>query len=256
EAVLEHDHVVVGGRDLGRPAVPGRAERALVGRWEVGPALAGGGDDHPLLGQGVAADLAGGDGRGQVAGLGGPTVDPLALVEVEQLAPVGQPDRGLDQLHHDGSIPGPRGGAGGKRHRGGKIPASRPSPEEAPSTARGSGACWRRWPWPGRCWPGARAAGGRGARSRWPWTTTSSPARSPGCRPGPGSGSPTGAGRPTTPWPPTGAGARPTGSRPTGWPAACWAGRACTASTAPSTPPPTATRAWPPPWWSATSPTT
>ena len=139
EAVLEHDHVVVGRRDLGRPAVPRRAERALVGRGQVGPALAVGGDDHPLLQQRVAADLAGGDGRGQVAGVGGPPVDPLALVEVEQLAPVGQPDRGLDQLHHAAQHTGAPAVAGGIGQRGGKIPPSRSFLEEAPCPVSGVG---------------------------------------------------------------------------------------------------------------------
>src|SRR4029450_8322529 len=75
-------------------------------------------------------------GRGQVAGVAGPTVDPLALVEVEQLAPVGQPDRGLDQLHHDGSIPGPRGvlagsDTGAGRYRRPAHPRRRRHPRHA-----------------------------------------------------------------------------------------------------------------------------
>src|SRR5215218_800253 len=111
EAVLEHDHVVVGGRDLGRPAAPGRAQRALVGRGQVGAALAVGGDDYPLLGQGVAADLAGGGGHAQVAGVGVGAVDTLVLVEVDELAAVGQADGGPGQLHDAAPSAGGRSGS-------------------------------------------------------------------------------------------------------------------------------------------------
>ncbi len=73
---------------------------------------------------------------------------------------------------------------------------------------------------------------------------------------GPRSGSPTRAGRRTTPWPSTAPGGRPSGSGPTRRPRSSSTSRGSTASTAPSTPPRTAARAWPPPWSSATSPST
>ncbi len=64
EPVLEDDHVVVVGGDLGQPAVPGRVERALLGRRQERTVLALGGDDHPFPGQGVPPE----PGRGQIPG--------------------------------------------------------------------------------------------------------------------------------------------------------------------------------------------
>src|SRR4030095_1235942 len=47
----------------------------------------------------VAADLAGRAGHAQVPGVGVLAVDALALVEVDEVAPVGRWDGGLRQLH-------------------------------------------------------------------------------------------------------------------------------------------------------------
>jgi hypothetical protein len=89
EAVLEDDDLVVALRDLGRPAVAGRAQRALVGRGEERAGLPVGGDGDPLVEQGVEAELGVGGDRRQV-----PRVDGVALrrrpVEVEDLAAVGE----------------------------------------------------------------------------------------------------------------------------------------------------------------------
>jgi hypothetical protein len=100
EAVLEDDHVVVVGGDLGRPTRRGRAQRALVGGWQVGAGLSVAGDDHPLVDQHVIADLRGGVRGGKVAPVGLRAVDARLLVEVEQLAVVGEPDHRLGHVRH------------------------------------------------------------------------------------------------------------------------------------------------------------
>src|SRR5690606_35769794 len=93
--VLEDGDVVVGRGDLGEPAVPGGAQRALIGGRPVGAVLAVRGDDDPVAAEGVVADLGVGGG-----GLEAPAVNVVAYgvvtrVVVDQLASIGEPGRGL-----------------------------------------------------------------------------------------------------------------------------------------------------------------
>src|SRR5690606_37820793 len=93
EAVLEGDHVVVGGGDLGRPVRGGRAERAGVAGRQVGAALAVRGHHHPLAQQRVEPGLRRGLVRRQAARDRGRFRPALRLVEVDDLAPVRQARR-------------------------------------------------------------------------------------------------------------------------------------------------------------------
>src|ERR1700684_4301836 len=96
ESVLEHDHVVVRGRDLGRPSRPGGVERALAGRWEEGAVLARGRNYHPLPTERVPAQagirLAARPGHGRER----PGIRHLraaearGLIEVDDLPAVGE----------------------------------------------------------------------------------------------------------------------------------------------------------------------
>ena len=118
EPVLEDDDLVVALGDLGRPAGPGRHQRALVGRRQEGAGLPMRGDGHPLPQQRVVAQLrAGGDG-GQIAGVDGVPRDGL-VVEVEDLSAVGQattrPDHGATlslAVDHRANRPGNDGAPG------------------------------------------------------------------------------------------------------------------------------------------------
>ena len=67
EPVLEHHDVIAVLRDLGQPAVPGRAQRAVRGRRPEGALLAMPGDHRPLPGEHVPAGLGQVDRRGQLA---------------------------------------------------------------------------------------------------------------------------------------------------------------------------------------------
>ena len=94
ELVLEDHHVVVGRRDLAGVVRGGRAQRALVGRRQEGAGLPVRGDRHPLVDQRVVA--AAGRSAAGAAAAGRPdgaAVGVVPLVEVDQLAAVGQPDR-------------------------------------------------------------------------------------------------------------------------------------------------------------------
>src|SRR5690606_18559959 len=59
EPVLEAHHVVVGGRHLGGPALPGRTQWTFVGRGEEGALLPVRGHRNPLVNQRVVAQLRG-----------------------------------------------------------------------------------------------------------------------------------------------------------------------------------------------------
>src|SRR5690606_8427605 len=90
EAVLEHHDVVVVRRNLRRPRVRRRAERALVGRRQERPGLPVTGDRDPLLRQRVVAQL-----RRRRPGVERPLVDRAAVgavvaVEVDDVPAVGQ----------------------------------------------------------------------------------------------------------------------------------------------------------------------
>ena len=102
EPVLEHDYVVGGRRNLRRPRWRGRAERALVVRREVRPALPVIGLADPLVEQRVVAYRGTRQERGEVARVAGLAYRVVRLVEVDDLAAVGEP--GLSLLHARPSV--------------------------------------------------------------------------------------------------------------------------------------------------------
>ncbi len=104
EAVLEDDHLVVGGRDLARASLGGGAERAGVGGRVVGAALPVGGDDDPVAEQRIAPYLgaARGGGRVERTRVGEGSDGAVAGVVVEDLAAVGE--AGTRALHGRNSL--------------------------------------------------------------------------------------------------------------------------------------------------------
>ncbi len=134
EAVLEDDHVVVGGRDLARVPLGGGTQRAGVGGREVGAPLAMGGDDDGVAEQRVAAHLGGGGGRVEGAGVGDGAGRAVVGVVVQDLAAVGQ--AGARSLHRKsfsrGMVTGVHRGPRGSR----ASPGSRPS-RGSPGFTRG-----------------------------------------------------------------------------------------------------------------------
>jgi hypothetical protein len=95
KAVLEDDHLIFGGRDLGAAARRRGAQRALVVGGLEGPVLAVAGDDHPLAEQPVPAGLRLDVNRGQLP-LVGIVGRPLGDgAEVHQLPAVRERDGGL-----------------------------------------------------------------------------------------------------------------------------------------------------------------
>ncbi len=76
-------------------SVDRRAQWAVVGRGQVGPILAVGSDRHPLVGEDVVAQERLSAERGQMAIVDQASDRVLGLVEIDDLAPVGQTGRGL-----------------------------------------------------------------------------------------------------------------------------------------------------------------
>ena len=115
KAVLEDDDVEVLGGDLGLPPARARAQRALIGRGQIGAGLAMGGHGHPLPRQSVEAHLA-----VPGAGVQGPVVGDLlhrrgaAVGEEYGLPAVGEVVGAVRDQRCGGAL-----GGGGRGHRTG-----------------------------------------------------------------------------------------------------------------------------------------
>ena len=112
KAVLEDNHVIVVGRDLGgHRAAAGRAKRALVRRWQERAVLAVAGNGDPVAGQCVQTHRPGRSANtqrtlvGHVAALG-PTSIGLGVVEVDELAAVGQRGAGASNPREGSGVLG------------------------------------------------------------------------------------------------------------------------------------------------------